>query len=318
MPGASLIAVLDDIASVLDDVAALTKIATKKTAGVLGDDLALNAQQVAGVRADRELPVVWAVAKGSLLNKAILVPGALAISAVAPWLVTPLLMLGGGFLCFEGCEKLEHKLFHSKAEQLAERTRHLSAVANPEVDLVALEKEKVKGAVRTDFVLSAEIVAIALGTVATAAFMTRVWVLVGLALLMTAGVYGLVAGIVKIDDAGAWLTRRGDAGTGAAATFQRGLGLGIVRAAPWLMKGLSVAGTIAMFLVGGGILSHGIPGFHELVHHWSEAMAGVPGVGGVIAVILPTLIDLLTGILAGSVILAVVMLVKRLRRRATP
>ncbi|HTV18233.1 MAG TPA: DUF808 family protein, partial [Polyangiaceae bacterium] len=196
MPGASLIALLDDIASVLDDVAVLTKVATKKTAGVLGDDLALNAQQVAGIRAERELPVVWAVAKGSLVNKAILVPSALAISAVAPWLVTPLLMVGGGFLCYEGCEKLEHKLFHSHEEQQAERAKHTSAVANPEVDLVAFEKEKVKGAVRTDFVLSAEIVAIALGTVASASFMNRVWVLVLLALLMTAGVYGLVAAIV--------------------------------------------------------------------------------------------------------------------------
>jgi predicted DNA repair protein MutK len=185
------------------------------------------------------------------------------------------------------------------------------------VDLVALEKEKIKGAVRTDFVLSAEIVAIALGTVATAAFMTRVGVLVGLALLMTVGVYGLVAGIVKIDDAGAWLTRRGEASTGAAAALQRAFGLGIVSSAPWLMKGLSVAGTIAMFLVGGGILSHGIPGFHELVHHWSEAVAGVPGIGGVLAVVLPSLVDLLTGVVAGSVILAAVMLVKSLRRRAT-
>jgi predicted DNA repair protein MutK len=313
MPGASLIALLDDIASVLDDVAALTKVATKKTAGVLGDDLALNAQQVAGIRADRELPVVWAVAKGSLVNKAILVPSALAISAVAPWLVTPLLMVGGGYLCFEGCEKLEHKLMHGKDELQAEKAKHLSAVANPEVDLVALEKERVKGAVRTDFILSAEIVAIALGTVATAAFMTRVWVLAGLAVLMTAGVYGLVAGIVKLDDVGAWLTRRAGAGTGAAAAVQRALGVGIVRAAPWLMKTLSVAGTIAMFLVGGGILSHGIPGMHGIVHHWGESVARVPGIGGALSAVLPTLVDLLTGVVAGSVILAVVMLVKRLR-----
>src|SRR6187402_1689389 len=191
MAGASLLVLIDDIASVLDDVAVMTKVAAQKTAGVLGDDLALNAQQVAGVRAERELPVVWAVAKGSLLNKAILVPCALAISAVAPWLVTPLLMVGGAFLCFEGCEKLAHKLFHGKEEQQAERERHVSAVANPEVDLVALEKEKVKGAVRTDFVLSAEIVAIALGTVASAPFFTRVWVLASLAVLMTVGVYGL-------------------------------------------------------------------------------------------------------------------------------
>ena len=233
MPGGSLLAVLDDITSVLDDVATLTKVATKKTAGVLGDDLALNAQQVTGIRAERELPVVWAVAMGSLVNKAILVPAALVISAVAPWLVTPLLMVGGGFLCFEGCEKLEHKLFH-REEEAAEHREHVQAVANPNVDLVALEKEKVKGAVRTDFVLSAEIVAIALGTVASAAFMTRLWVLVGLSLLMTVGVYGLVAGIVKLDDMGEWLMRRSQSASGVAASFQRGLGVGVVRSAPWL------------------------------------------------------------------------------------
>jgi predicted DNA repair protein MutK len=309
----SLLALLDDIATILDDVAVLTKVAAKKTAGVLGDDLALNAQQVAGVRADRELPVVWAVAKGSLVNKAILVPSALAISAVAPWLVTPLLMVGGGFLCFEGCEKLAHKLLHGKAEQEAERQRHRSAIANPEVDLVALEKEKIKGAIRTDFVLSAEIVAIALGTVAAAAFMTRVWVLVGLALMMTVGVYGLVAGIVKLDDAGAWLTRRAGEQSGAAATLQRGLGSGILSAAPWLMKGLSVAGTIAMFLVGGGILSHGIPGMHDIMHHAADSVASLPALGGVLAASLPTVVDLLVGVVAGCLILAVVLLVKRLR-----
>jgi predicted DNA repair protein MutK len=315
MPGASLIAVLDDIASVLDDVAALTKIATKKTAGVLGDDLALNAQQVAGIRAERELPVVWAVAKGSLVNKAILVPGALAISAVAPWLVTPLLMVGGAFLCFEGCEKLEHKLFHRQAQQAEQRER-AQAVADPAVDLVALEKEKVKGAIRTDFVLSAEIVAIALGTVAEAAFMTRVWVLCGLSLLMTAGVYGLVAGIVKLDDLGAWLTHRAAAAQGAAAAVQRSLGLGLVRSAPWLMKALSVAGTIAMFLVGGGILWHGIPGSHHLLEHWSEVVARISGIGGLLSALLPALINLLVGLLAGSILVAVVLLVKRLRSGA--
>ena len=312
MPGASLIAVLDDIASVLDDVAALTKIATKKTAGVLGDDLALNAQQVAGVRAERELPVVWAVAKGSLVNKAILVPGALAISAVAPWLVTPLLMVGGAFLCFEGCEKLEHKLFHRQAQQAEQRER-AQAVADPALDLVALEKEKVKGAIRTDFVLSAEIVAIALGTVAEAAFMTRVWVLCGLSLLMTAGVYGLVAGIVKLDDVGAWLTQRAAAAQGAGAAVQRALGLGLVRSAPWLMKALSVAGTIAMFLVGGGILWHGIPGTHHLLEHWREAAARISGVGGLLSALLPALINLLVGLIAGSILVALVLLVKRLR-----
>src|SRR3954453_12248969 len=156
MPGASLIALIDDIASILDDVALLTKVATKKTAGVLGDDLALNAQQVAGVRAERELPVVWAVAKGSARNKAILVPVALAISGLAPWAVVPLLMFGGAFLCFEGCEKLAHKLFHPDAEK-AEEAALLEKVSDPKVDLVALEKDKIKGAIRTDFILSAEI-----------------------------------------------------------------------------------------------------------------------------------------------------------------
>jgi predicted DNA repair protein MutK len=312
MPGASLIALLDDIASVLDDVAVLTKVATKKTVGVLGDDLALNAQQVAGIRADRELPVVWAVAKGSLVNKAILVPSALAISAAAPWLVTPLLMVGGGFLCFEGCEKLEHKLFHAPAEHDAEKAKHVSAVANLEVDLVALEKDKVKGAIRTDFILSAEIVAIALGTVRDADFVTRLWVLASLAVLMTVGVYGLVAGIVKLDDVGAWLGRRANTG-GAAASFQAALGTGIVRAAPWLMKGLSVAGTIAMFLVGGGILAHGIPGVHGTIDHLSESAARIPGIGIVLSSLLPTLIHLLVGVVAGSIILAVVLWVKKLR-----
>ena len=315
MPGASLIALLDDIASVLDDVALLTKVATKKTAGVLGDDLALNAQQVTGVRAERELPVVWAVAKGSLVNKAILVPGALAISAAAPWLITPLLMVGGAYLCFEGCEKLEHKLFHRQAEQ-AERRERSKAIADPALDLVALEKQKVKGAIRTDFVLSAEIVVIALGTVAEAEFMTRVWVLCGLSLLMTAGVYGLVAGIVKLDDVGAWLTERAGASKGAGAALQRGLGLGLVLSAPWLMKALSVAGTIAMFLVGGGILSHGIPGAHHLVEHWTDAAARVSGIGGLLSTLLPALLHLLVGLIAGSIVLAVVLLVKRLRSGA--
>jgi len=312
MPGASLLALLDDIASVLDDVAVLTKVATKKTAGVLGDDLALNAQQVTGIRAERELPVVWAVAKGSLVNKAILVPSALAISAVAPWLVTPLLMVGGGFLCFEGCEKLEHKLFHSQEEERAERAKHLEAVANPDIDLVALEKEKVKGAVRTDFVLSAEIVAIALGTVATAPFLNRVGVLVALALLMTVGVYGLVAAIVKLDDIGAWLTRRAERG-GPSAGLQRALGKAIVGAAPWLMKALSVAGTVAMFLVGGGILAHGIPGVHDLIHHVSESAGRVSTIGGLLSGLVPTIANLLIGLVAGSLILVVVMLVKKLR-----
>jgi len=315
MPGGSLIALLDDIASVLDDVALLTKVATKKTAGVLGDDLALNAQQVAGVRAERELPVVWAVAKGSLLNKAILVPCALAISAFAPWAVTPLLMVGGAFLCFEGVEKLAHRFLHGAEAKHAEQAEHVAAVADPAVDLVALEKAKVKGAIRTDFVLSAEIVTIALGTVQASPFTTQLSVLVGLSLLMTVGVYGLVAGIVKLDDLGALLTRRSAVTDGFASAAQRTLGTAIVSAAPWLMKGLSVAGTIAMFLVGGGILSHGLPFAHDLIHHVVEAAASAPGVGGLLAALLPSIFDMLLGVVVGSMILAVVMLVQRLRKK---
>jgi hypothetical protein len=293
----SLFALLDDIASVLDDVAVLTKVATKKTAGVLGDDLALNAEQVTGVSADRELPVVWAVAKGSLVNKAILVPAALGISALVPWLVTPLLMIGGAFLCFEGIEKLAHKLLH-KHEEEAHRAELREAVANPQVDLMAVERDKVKGAIRTDFILSAEIIVISLGTVATAAFGTQVAVLVGIALLMTVGVYGLVAGIVKLDDAGLHLTRRG---SGAA----RSLGRGLLAVAPKLMKFLSIAGTAAMFLVGGGILSHGIPP----LHHFAEGLGHRLGAAGVVAT---TLLDALVGVVAGAVVFAGVSLVKKL------
>jgi len=229
----SLLALIDDIATILDDVALLTKAATRKTAGVLGDDLALNAQQVVGVKADRELPVVWAVAKGSLVNKAIIVPAALAVSAVAPWAVPPLLMIGGAFLCYEGFEKLAHKFLHSAREDAAHHADLVRAVADPTLDLAAVEKQKIKGAVRTDLILSAEIIVITLGTVAAAPFMTQVSVLVGIALMMTVGVYGLVAGIVKLDDGGLYLSQK----TGLA----RGLGLAILAAAPWLMKALSFA-----------------------------------------------------------------------------
>ncbi|ATE59341.1 DUF808 domain-containing protein [Thauera sinica] len=309
MAGASLLALVDDIASILDDVATLTKVATKKTAGVLGDDLALNAQQVTGVRAERELPVVWAVAKGSLRNKAILVPAALLISAFAPWAVVPLLMLGGAFLCYEGFEKLAHRFLHGKAEDDARHARLVEAVADPAVDLVAAEKDKIDGAVRTDFILSAEIIAITLGTVAASPFPTQVAVLTGIAIVMTAGVYGLVAGIVKLDDAGLHLSR---ARGGAWAAFQRGLGRGILAAAPWLMKALSVAGTAAMFLVGGGILTHGV----GVVHHWIEGVAhdagALPAVGAVAEALTPALLNGGIGIAAGAVILAAVSLVRRL------
>ena len=309
MAGASLLALLDDIASILDDVATLTKVATKKTAGVLGDDLALNAQQVTGVRAERELPVVWAVAKGSLRNKAILVPAALLISALAPWAVVPLLMVGGAFLCFEGFEKLAHRFMHSKTEDEAQHARLVEAVADPAVDLVATEKDKIGGAVRTDFILSAEIIAITLGTVASSPFMTQVTVLTGIALIMTVGVYGLVAGIVKLDDAGLYLSRAQGAGWSA---FQRSLGHAILAAAPGLMKTLSVAGTAAMFLVGGGILTHGV----GVIHHWIEGIAhdagALPGVGAIAEALTPALLNAGIGIVAGAIILAAVSLIRRI------
>jgi uncharacterized protein len=300
MAAGSLLALIDDIASVLDDVALLSKIAAKKTAGVLGDDLALNAQQVAGVAADRELPVVWAVAKGSLLNKAILVPAALAISALAPWLVTPLLMLGGAFLCFEGVEKLAHRFLHGADDAAAAHTARVQALADPAVDLATLERDKVKGAIRTDFVLSAEIIAITLGTVAQADIVTRLIVLSGIAVLMTVGVYGFVAGIVKLDDLGLWLSRQGSAAAAAA-------GRGILRAAPWLMKGLSVAGTAAMFLVGGGILMHGVPPLHHAVQAFAQGLAPLA------AAVLPLLADAALGVVAGAVVLAAVAAVRKIR-----
>ena len=303
MAGASLIALLDDIASILDDVSVLTKVATKKTAGVLGDDLALNAQQVSGIKANRELPVVWAVAKGSLVNKAILVPAALAISAIAPWAILPLLMIGGLFLCYEGFEKIWHKLTHREVEA-AHREELREALADPNVDLRTVEKNKIKGAIRTDFILSAEIVVITLGTVATATFGIRVAVLVGIALLMTVGVYGLVAGIVKLDDAGLHLSQQ--PGDDAWARLRRRLGFGILSAAPWLMKGLSIAGTAAMFLVGGGILVHGIPA----IEHWSAALAGQAG--DLAGALMPTLVNSLVGIVAGGIAVALVALVRRI------
>ena len=325
MAGASLLALLDDIATILDDVAvmtkvaanksaavaddvaAMTKVATQKTAGVLGDDLALNAQQVAGVRAERELPVVWAVAKGSLVNKAILVPAALAISAFVPWLITPLLMLGGAFLCFEGVEKLAHKFLHSAAEDEAEHASHAQANANPVVDLVAFEKEKIQGAVRTDFILSAEIIVIALGTVASAPFLQQVAVLVGIAIVMTAGVYGLVGGIVKLDDLGLWLSRKGSS---AAQT----LGRGLVAAAPWLMKFLTVAGTAAMFLVGGGILVHGIAPLHHAIEGVGAAV-GQGALGGLWQALATNGLNGVAGIVAGALVLGAVTVVQKLRKR---
>ena len=309
MAGTGLIALIDDVASILDDVSVLTKVAARKTAGVLGDDLALNAQQVAGVRAQRELPVVWAVARGSTVNKAILVPAALAISAFAPWAITPLLMAGGAFLCYEGFEKLAHRFLHGGDVEAAKERKLREALEDASTDMVAFERDKIRGAVRTDFILSAEIIVIALGTVAGAAFATQVSVLVGIAILMTVGVYGIVAGIVKLDDAGAWLARR--AGEGSWARAQRACGAAILAAAPWLMKTLSVVGTAAMFLVGGGILAHGIP----WLGHGIEALAGRAAAAPVVGAALPVLGSMIgnaiVGVAAGALAVAIASLVRR-------
>ncbi len=292
MAGASLLALLDDIATVLDDVAVLSKVAAKKSAGVLGDDLAVNAEQVSGVQAKRELPVVWAVAKGSLVNKVILVPAALLVSQSAPWAVTPLMVLGGLFLCYEGFEKVAHRFLHSAGDDAAARAAVTAAAADPAVDLVAWERDKIKGAIRTDFILSAEIIVITLGVVGAAPFATRLGTLTAIALLMTVGVYGLVAGIVKLDDAGLHLaSRRGD---GALDGALRALGRGLLGAAPRLMKFLGVAGTVAMFLVGGGILTHAL---HLVPSNLALAL----------------LTDLAVGAAAGAVVLGAVLVLKRLR-----
>lgn len=301
----SLLVLLDDIATVLDDVALLTKVAAKKTAGVLGDDLALNAQQVAGVRAERELPVVWAVAKGSFINKAILVPAALLLSAVLPWLITPLLMAGGLFLCFEGFEKVAHKLRQKPVAESAESDRVVKALLDSTVDPVMLERDKIKGAVRTDFVLSTEIIVITMGTVASSPFLTQLTVLAGVAVLMTVGVYGLVAGIVKIDDLGLYLTQRQ---TRVAQVWQHTLGRGLLRAAPLLMKSLTVLGTLAMFLVGGGILAHGW-------HAVGEGIAHLSGVAGdLLQPVLSLLLNMALGVLAGGVAMLLVTLGQRIKR----
>jgi predicted DNA repair protein MutK len=309
----SLLALLDDIATVLDDVAVLTKVAARKTAGVLGDDLALNAQQVAGVRAERELPVVWGVFKGSLINKLILVPAALLISAVAPWAITPLLMLGGLYLCYEGVEKLAHSYLQDAEHSKQHQEELTKALLDPDVDLAALERSKIKGAIRTDFILSAEIIVITLGIVAGAAIGTRITVLAGIALLMTVGVYGLVAGIVKLDDLGLHLSRL--PGESGADRLKRAAGRLLLRFAPYLMKTLSVVGMLAMFLVGGGILSHGIPALHHLSEGLAHGVQVLPLLGGLLAPLMPFLVDALIGALAGALTLAAVRLAQTLLRR---
>jgi hypothetical protein len=293
---------------VLDDIAAMTKIAAKKTAGVVGDDLALNAQQVAGVDPHRELAVVWAVAKGSMLNKVILVPAALLLSAFAAWLVIPFMVIGGAFLCFEGVEKLAHKLLHSKVRDDTQQSEIFRASADPGIDPIAFERDKIKGAVRTDFILSAEIIVISLGTVAKEAIAVQVGVLIVVAVVMTVGVYGLVAGIVKLDDAGLFLSRH-EGGSGLARA-KRAFGYGLLRVAPRLMKFLSIAGTAAMFLVGGGILTHNLPALDFAI----EAIRP----HGVLGAVLGTLADLVVGVIVGALVLGVVKLIRKLRRKERP
>lgn len=312
MAGSSLLTLIDDIATLLDDVSAMTSVAArktavaaKKTAGVLGDDLALNAEQVSGVQPNRELPVVWAVFKGSAVNKLILVPCALLLSAFLPWTITPLLMLGGAFLCYEGFEKVAHKLLHTKAEDEAEHQQRLAAVTDPEVDMVAFEKQRIKGAIRTDAILSAEIIVIALGTVQNSTIGMQVVVLTTIAALVTVGVYGLVALIVKLDDAGLHLLQQ-------PAKAKQAIGGLILRLAPKFMKALSFLGTAAMFLVGGGILVHGLPPLADALHHLEGIARGTADFGGLLAVLAAVLFNGLVGVIAGGIIVGMQSLFKRL------
>jgi len=304
MAGASLLTLLDDISTVLDDVSLMAKIAAKKTAGVLGDDLALNAEQVTGVRADRELPVVWAVAKGSFKNKLILVPAALLLSAFVPWLITPLLMIGGAFLCFEGFEKVFHKFIHSPEDEETQKTKIKAALNDPSVDIVAFEKAKIKGAIKTDFILSAEIIVIALGVVQESEFVTQIAVVSGIAVLITAGVYGLVAGIVKLDDLGLWLIRRDR--TSFLNKLLVGGGRALLSMAPYFMKTLSIVGTIAMFIVGGGILVHGIPHSHELLEQALRFVDSTAVGGKFLSATTPLFINTIIGFCLGGLVFLIV------------
>lgn len=302
MAGTSLLTLLDDIATLLDDISVMGKVAAKKTAGVLGDDLSLNAQQVSGVKANRELPVVWGVAKGSFINKLILVPLALLISAFAPWLVTPLLMIGGAYLCFEGTEKVLHSLHRDKEEKSPQaRQQRLEKLAQQ--DPLDFEKKKVKGAIRTDFILSAEIVAITLGIVSEAPLLNQVIILSGIAIVVTLGVYGIVAAIVKLDDLGFWLREK-------RSLLAQGMGSALLFTAPWLMKILSVVGTLAMFLVGGGIVVHGIAPLHHAIEHYSA------GFNGFLAGLISNLASLVIGFILGSIVLLIVNLFAKLRGKS--
>lgn len=309
MAGSSLLILIDDITLLLDDVAAMSKVAAKKTAGVLGDDLALNSQQVMGIRAERELPVVWGVAKGSLKNKVILVPAALGLSAFAPWSITPILMLGGAYLCYEGFEKIAHPFLHHEDN---EDQQLIEAFHNPDVDLEAFEKEKIKGAIRTDFILSAEIIVIALGTVADKDIMTQTLVVSSVAIAITVGVYGLVAAIVKMDDVGLHLLQ--NAPEGKKGTPQRALGQGLLSFAPKLMKFLTVVGTAAMFLVGGSILLHGIPDAHHMIETVIDAVENIPVAGNALGPVIPLFIDAISGIIAGGIVMGVISVIGKIRK----
>ncbi|MDN3653887.1 DUF808 domain-containing protein [Thalassotalea ponticola] len=306
MAGTSLLALIDKIAAALDDVAVLTKVAAKKTAGVLGDDLALNAQQVTGVSADRELPVVWAVAKGSFINKLILVPSALVISSVAPWLITPLLILGGLFLCFEGVEKIVHSFFEDKEQSEQQHQQDIQALVDESVDMVEYERDKIKGAIKTDFILSAEIIVITLGTVQGKTLVEQASVVSLIALLMTIGVYGLVAAIVKLDDAGLHLSQVSD--HARFAKFKQNLGRRLLSFAPKLMKGLAIVGTAAMFLVGGGIIVHGIPAIH---HGLEWLLAQINGLSWLVS----PLYNAIIGIIAGAIVLSVVKVIQKITNK---
>lgn len=308
MAGSSLLLLIDDITLLLDDVAAMSKVAAKKTAGVLGDDLALNAQQVAGIRAERELPVVWGVAKGSFKNKLILVPAALGLSAFAPWSITPILMVGGAYLCYEGFEKIAHPFFSSHEDE-AHQSELIEAFHNPDIDLEAFEKEKIQGAVRTDFILSAEIIAIALGTVADKDLLTQTIVVSGIALAITIGVYGIVAAIVKMDDVGLHLLQ--NAPEGKQGFMHRSMGQGLLSFAPKLMKILTVVGTAAMFLVGGSILLHGLPDGHHIVETAVQTAENIPAIGNVLGWMTPVVLDAVAGIVAGGIVMGTVEIISK-------
>lgn len=310
MAGSSLLILIDDITLLLDDVAAMSKVAAQKTAGVLGDDLAVNAEKVSGIRAERELPVVWSVAKGSLKNKAILVPGALALSAFAPWSITPILMAGGTYLCYEGFEKVAHTFMHSSEDE-KEASELVESFHNPDIDLEAYEQEKITGAIRTDFILSAEIIVIALGTVADKAFMTQALVVSGVAVALTFGVYGIVAAIVKMDDVGLHLFQT--APEGKKGAFQRSFGLGLLNFAPKFLRLLTIVGTIAMFLVGGGILMHGIPLLHHTVELWAQNAESIAVAGPFLSWSTPLVVNTLGGVIAGAVAMALMAPISKIR-----